>query len=106
MRPVETRAYPISIEHSLLCIDLCNLSGGPLFQGKRPAHDHQTSSQWSGGGNGSNRKGAKGVSTLLGWWVVRLRGAMHLDTEKAVTALMTVAIAGVGPACIGLMLLL
>ena len=57
-------------------------------------------------GNGSNRKGAKGVSTLLGWWVVRLRGAMHLDTEKAVTALMTVAIAGVGPACIGLMLLL
>ena len=25
---------------------------------------------------------------------------MHLDTEKAVTALMTVAIAGVGPACI------
>jgi predicted RNA binding protein YcfA (HicA-like mRNA interferase family) len=43
---------------------------------------------------------------LLGWWVVRLRGAMHVDTEKAVTALMTVAIAGVGPACIGLMLLL
>ena len=34
------------------------------------------------------------------------RGAMHLDTEKALTALMTVAIAGVGPACIGLMLLL
>ena len=31
---------------------------------------------------------------------------MHLDTEKAVTALMTVAIAGVGPAFIGLMLLL
>ena len=58
------------------------------------------------GATASNRKGAKGVSTLLGWWVVRLRGAMHLDTEKAVTALMTVAIAGVGPACIGLMLLL
>ena len=31
---------------------------------------------------------------------------MHLDTEKAVTVIMTVAIAGVGPACIGLMLLL
>ena len=31
---------------------------------------------------------------------------MHLDAEKAVTVLMAVAIAGVGPACIGLMLLL
>ena len=31
---------------------------------------------------------------------------MHLDTDKAVSAIMIVAIAGVGPACIGLMLLL
>ena len=53
------------------------------------------------GGNSSNRKGAKDVITLLGWWVVRLRGAMHLDTEKAVTALMTVAIAGVGQPVLG-----
>jgi hypothetical protein len=96
-----------------LCIDLCKIRR-PAFQGKNflallhinaktgrrpPAPSGQ-------GGNGSNLKGAKGVITLLGWWVVRLRGAMHLDTEKAVTALMTVAIAGVGPACIGLMLLL
>ena len=39
--------------------------------------------------------------------IVGLRGAMHLDdAEKAVTVIMAVAIAGVGPACIGLMLLL
>ena len=31
---------------------------------------------------------------------------MRLDTETAATALMTVAIAGVGPACVALLLLL
>ena len=31
---------------------------------------------------------------------------MHLDAETAVTVIMAAAIAGIGPACIGLMLLL
>ena len=31
---------------------------------------------------------------------------MHLDADKAVSVIMSVVIAGVGPACIGLMLLL
>jgi len=33
-------------------------------------------------------------------------GTMRLDAEKAATAVMTVAIAGVGPACVALLLLL
>ena len=33
-------------------------------------------------------------------------GAMRLDAEKAETALLTVAIIGVGPACVALLLLL
>ena len=31
---------------------------------------------------------------------------MHLDAEKAATAVMTFAIAGVGPVCVALLLLL
>jgi hypothetical protein len=34
------------------------------------------------------------------------RGAMHLDAETAATAVMAVAIAGIGPACVALLLLL
>jgi hypothetical protein len=33
-------------------------------------------------------------------------GTMRLDVEKAATAVMTVAIAGLGPACVALLLLL
>jgi hypothetical protein len=40
------------------------------------------------------------------WWSLDGRGAMHLNAEKAATAVMTVAIAGVGPACVALLLLL
>jgi hypothetical protein len=34
------------------------------------------------------------------------RGAMHLDAETAATVVMAVTIAGIGPACVALLLLL
>jgi hypothetical protein len=40
------------------------------------------------------------------WWSLDGRVEMHLNAEKAATAVMTVAIAGVGPACVALLLLL
>jgi hypothetical protein len=44
------------------------------------------------------------VLRALLYWVEK--EPMRLDAEKAATAVMTVAIAGVGPACVALLLLL
>ena len=44
------------------------------------------------------------VLRALLYWVKE--EPMRLDAEKAATAVMTVAIAGVGPACVALLLLL
>jgi hypothetical protein len=48
----------------------------------------------------SNQRGAQGVIMLVE------EEPMRLNAEKAATAVMTVAIVGVGPACVALLLLL
>jgi hypothetical protein len=56
----------------------------------------------AGGQDSGNRWGPHSV-IILG---LDKRREMHFDTEKAAIGVMTIVIAGIGPACVALLLLL
>jgi hypothetical protein len=64
---------------------------------------HHLSSGYCGGGTMATDEALIALSTHE---LSDGRGAMHLDAETAATAVIAVAIAGIGPACIALLLLL
>jgi hypothetical protein len=66
-------------------------------------NSHHLSSGYCGGGT----KATDEVLTALSAHELSDgRGAMHLDAETAATAVIAVAIAGIAPACVALLLLL